>query len=168
MCLITVNNERIVLKEYLRVFKLVNSDANATGATSSLQHFYYKLDKVYSLNHDLNVAPPHGGDTCFNDCAAWDAFERMFNKNPEKELSFSELYKLIEIHAFVYTEGFHFYRTIERCKPRFNEKIAEFTVPKGSTVIYDESGLGIASSIKYDGRTIISDSDSVKFSVKIL
>lgn len=61
-------------------------------------------------------------------------------------------YKLTKGELIAFREGYHFYKTKKRVhKGPFNV-VVKCEIPAGSTVIFDKTGLGIASSIMIIGQ----------------
>jgi len=134
MCLITEKSPKI-LKEDLVVYKLLRDDL-----TSIFQGYDYQLGVLYGpreLEADVE------SEYFFADSEA----KRYYSNNEDPEDVRIHLFRF-NLHG--YAKGFHFYTTKERARRSIYNwySLVECIVPKGSTVVFDSTGLGIASQIK--------------------
>ena len=133
MCLITEKTKPVILKKDKKVFKLVTY-YNDNHVVSSMRNFHYELNQLY----ERKLTPCSGKGT-----AADDPSYNFYYQNEN-----TDWLELITI-----SEGFHFFRTITRIRKisknrwDFNGAIARCIIPKGATVYYDSTGLGVASQL---------------------
>ena len=140
MCLATYKRAEILEKDLI-VWKLVSS-ASKNVCYSEIHGFRYKTQKLYSLDNDL-----------------------LFHEFVDKDLLYdsqcvneylNSKWKPLKDSLRLVKEGFHFALDRKRFeKAEFNDIYAEFLVPKGAEVAYDDTGLGVSSKIMYTGKFII-------------
>lgn len=159
MCLITMQKEPTVLAEDLVVWKevdgfdhrgrkLVGRLLPGRKVVKSPYHsFYYTSGETYKtkIEQDKN-------DTCTYDQTARDAIESIL---PEKYAGpfiygDSTSHAVKDGYIMSYGQGFHFATTRDRIKPLDGSIVERFVVPAGSEVYFDNTGLGIASAIRYE------------------
>jgi hypothetical protein len=148
MCLIVKKGTRgKILKEDLIVYKktYILNGFHCYKYTCRSQYNGY----VYSIGV-LNEVKIKKSDKYI----AYDrhAVQENIIKIDNREVSIFDLQASCNIHEYfdAYGEGFHFAVTPERLEKtptEFNARIIAFTIPAGSRVIFDNSGLGITNKI---------------------
>ena len=130
MCLITEQKRVKILKEDLTVYKIIYD--SPWGLQAYIKRFYYKIGVVYEQKLGVdNIPDSYYGEEVVN----------VYNL--DSSLFGSE--HLTHVH-----EGFHFTTNPKRIKGHcsFSKKVYECTVPKGSHVYFDKTGLGVSNQIK--------------------
>jgi len=134
MCLITEKLPEI-LKEDLIVYKLLKDDL-----TSIFKGYRYTLGVTYGKQELI-------ADVESEYFFADSEVSRYYSNNEDPE--YVRMY-LSRFNLHGYARGYHFYTTKERARKSIYNcySLVECIVPKGSTVVYDSTGLGVASQIK--------------------
>lgn len=135
MCLITEQTTPEVLKEDLEVFKIVQLLDDWIRAIHEI--FTYKLGRLYTAELGITTEQSCGTDDLVN-LVYGNFIERTDNKS-----------KLTNV-----TTGFHFYTTEERMSGSLllskyfkNHVVVKCIIPKGSLIMRDSTGLGVANQI---------------------
>lgn len=141
MCLVvSKDTKEEVLKEDLIVYKVMR--VNTGFFISIFQSYPYKAGKLYNSELNRELFNPHSvNDHLYADNDAWNYYEGIPNR-------------------YCYVEGFHSYITLERAKHTTGYKycgyensiidgnsIVECTIPKGSVIVKDETGLAVSNQI---------------------
>jgi hypothetical protein len=137
MCLITQQKEPTILTEDLTVYKDCIR-VNIFTAKAVLQNFVYTRGKTEETVMEYEKGFVFPFDLVVS------SFYAKYDK-PEYEESESE--SLISVNV-----GFHFALypgRFEKKHPFLATQLAEFFVPKGSKVYFDETGLGVSDKIKF-------------------
>ena len=136
MCLITfTKTEEEVLKEDITVYKTIKNPENAydicdcRSVHNDYGYNYEKLNKAIVLK-----ALPFDKNTSYLDFQVKDVYNKFMGKGDQLK---------------VYSEGYHFFKTLDRARSclDYKEIVVKCTIPKGNTVIYDNTNLGVASNI---------------------
>lgn len=141
MCLITRQLEPVILTEDLTVYKKINNKLS-----SSSQNFQYEYGKLYETKFTKEEGKIHGY-TVFDDKVFYHYFYWSDVVNPEKD-KYKAGYTgpdLISIAA-----GYHSFTTLKRandCWRASDQIIVECTIPAGSEIYYDETGLAVSNKI---------------------
>lgn len=139
MCLITKQNKPIILKEDLIVYKLVRKWNSNKHYYSLNENFPYTFNELYKTTIEESTT------WVFNDLIS----QKYYN------------YLIIKERFFCFGQGFHFYLTRKRAglyqygdsKGSYRHIMVKCLIPKGSKVIYDETGLGVSDQIIILGVT---------------
>lgn len=138
MCLITKQSEPIILREDLKVYKILTpSTSEVDIAYSEFQAFKYSLNKLYATKieeHGELLPYDKISEEKYFGNADWFQRILLFQKKKFKS----------------YREGFHFIKTLKRCNRKEldrNECVYKCIIPKGSEVYFDETDLGVANQI---------------------
>jgi hypothetical protein len=133
MRLITKQKKPVILEKDLIVYKqmeVVNGEVR-----SYYMNFSWTLNVLYKTEIELS-----------RDCTWADGI--VGNYYGFENLTCREdLESYIHENFVIFSEGYHFYQTIKRFESYKPEHIFKCTIPKGSEVYYDETGLGIANQI---------------------
>lgn len=160
MCLVTRSNvKETVLEEDMVVWKLVQRERDPMYVYSHFQTFVYKRGKRY-MTCIRKMDSPKTLEY-FDDASIRPFYDDMENV---KVLSLNAKSNMVsnrlkEGKLSQYDIGFHFAvekqrlrNTIDLASMEYADltvKITRFVVPKGAKVVFDESGLGVASEIIY-------------------
>jgi len=135
MCLITEKLPEI-LKEDLVVYKLLHEDL-----TSIFNSYQYKYNDLCLL---IELIPNCEEDYLFANFVA----NRYYSADNDPQETLDNLERF---HLFGYNKGYHFYITKEKAlQSAYIDTyiLVECIVPRGSTIVYDSTELGVASQIK--------------------
>jgi len=138
MCLITKQQEPIILDKDLEVYKIVYFDTRDQSARPVIRYsFKYKLNKLYSTEIKESENPVY---TDAEDMSYWEKEGVNLEYN-------------IPSHIKIFGQGYHFYTELGRAISVLGlfGKIVKCIVPKGSQVYYGHQ-LGVSNQI------IITDS----------
>ena len=141
MCLITKQKEPIILKKDLKVWKVVNEGEGEKDVRSLSFYFRYKLNKQYNQHLLMDNHPETYADDIVSEHYKFHKPSNTFNQVASK---------MTNVH-----QGFHFYKTLKRLNRAYHKErrkqnyyvVIKCTIPKGSEVFYDETGLGVANQI---------------------
>lgn len=144
MCLITKQKEPIILKEDLKVYKLLGYEIEPgvyNAWNPALTKTRYSEGQTYKS--DIKESEP-GSEAIFDGKAAevvgLDDYGRMSDFMHETDY-------------IAYGPGRHFATTLKRLQPLnlfTKNPVAECTIPAGAEVYYDKSGLGVTNIIRID------------------
>lgn len=135
MCLITKQKKAIIIKDDMIVYKRVDIHGG-NEALAPMQGFLY----VVGENYNQELVPDHNFISCFST----DVYE-YYKLNTFSKKDIGKLFT--HIH-----NGFHFFKNIKDVKLFCNDytlgdATAKCIIPKGSSVFFDETGLGVSNSI---------------------
>ena len=136
MCLITKQSEPIILREDLKVYKILLF-RHGKNALSSFQRFEYELGKLYNTKIERS-----------EDIFAYDDIANKKYYNGTRSLDTRNIFYRDSLNS--YGAGFHFIKTLKRCNRKElyeDECIYKCIIPKGSEVYFDETDLGVADQI---------------------
>ena len=145
MCLITRQQEPIILKEDLEVYKVIRLSEKGVYKSFFYGDFEYELNKLYSTTilqtEDVDKVRAFDNEVEKTYNIAGSGFDSY--KGVIKELKNKTL--------FTYGQGFHSIvgrENTKRKEPRYLcRRIVKCIVPKGSEVYYDETGLCVSNQI---------------------
>lgn len=151
MCLITKQNEPVITDADVVVYKLVTiKDPSINNKREVSPGFYYNSKLVYTENEvyetDLKNEYDSQEITPFDDDVINYLEQNIYPKYPD--LRISDLAEKGIITAI--GQGFHF--ALQKTRLRNNPldlALESFTVPAGSEVYFDETGLGVSNKIIY-------------------
>ena len=164
MCLITKQKKPIILTEDITVYKILGVRKDGSYY-SSIRKFSYILNQCYV------TAITKSQKGLYNDSIAVKFYEKFEDVEAELLKEFKNIAKGEDsigvnfyVEVVVCNEGFHFYTDLPRIMKiienfySFPKKyhIMACTVPKGSEVYYDETGLGVANKIIIQNKVDIT------------
>lgn len=154
MCLIVKKGvEPVKLESDMVVWKVVLVARNVSYSTFYRCAFLYERGETYSVSirQSCDVQPQIFDDD------VWPQFKQELSEYVAKQQT-KMRYLLDNDYITAYGQGFHFATSRERLSTALhiklhynrNASIERFVVPKGATIILDESGLGIADEIRWE------------------
>ena len=133
MCLVTEQKRVKILKEDLIVYKVVYPSVNDLDHVKAIHMgFRYTIGKLYEQKLRIDNIPDSYADAVVGDhYKFWGDFHNIASK-------------MTNVH-----NGFHFYCSINRAQKSllYRTILVKCTVPKGSRVYFDATGLGAANQI---------------------
>lgn len=150
MCLITNQQEPIILEEDLVVYKVLKSTRSNDVVASTARSFEYTLGKLYSTSIEET------SDALFADPQDLDDCSQIYGVAPHY-FGVSKLYfiksKQPATKFKVFGAGFHFCKNKKRAIQHIKTirssivYIYKCLIPKGSEVYYNCSDLGVTNNI---------------------
>ena len=140
MCLVTEQKRVKILKEDLIVYKLFEISGDGISPWSGVYAFNYKVGKTHHQPLTVDNIP-----SSYHDITVGKAYG-FININEGKAFINNPIaVKLTHIH-----EGFHSALTLKRLSYTFD--CFECTIPKGSRVFMDKTGLVVSDTIILNKR----------------
>ena len=154
MCLITEQQTPIILQEDKIVWKTLEFEYPTPSSVEEIEHFmtallpssYYfdfKWERGKLYKAEIQPVCLLSGDIFPFDTIVTKAYSKRGSG-----LEVVEAARNRELYA--YGQGFHFFVNKERAYDSCSLMIWQCTIPAGTEVIYDKSGLGICSQIRLD------------------
>ncbi len=144
MCLITKQEEPIILKEDLIVYKVLRRRNGSLAPYSMGREFEYEVGQTHKTDIKVSI-----GKSIVADFEAWGAIEAVEEKELENCTESDLLDKLPSLGYKSFGPGFHFMTSKKRAN-EYPGVLVRCTIPAGSEVHYDMSGLGVANQIRID------------------
>ena len=142
MCLVTNQQKPIILTEDMIVYKLLTT-ANHPLILSIYFNFSWTLNKKYKTKI-LKRKLTHDNFSHYDEMA----LESLFQLTKTKSITGLLICFREKNHGYsIISDGFHSFKTIERISGLTHHTIFECTIPKGSKIYEDTSGLIVSNQL---------------------